>query len=247
MPRTASSRAREPSRLIRAPFSKSSSASPETTAARWNMTSGRASTSAVNAAASLISAAMLSTAPPKFSGFGGALTSTSVSLSTGRPLSAPSRASCAVSFRPIMPPAPVIRMCIFSPRLRYFRGATKWRARNDELHRHTAVDEMRLTGNVASFVASEKQRKGGDFLRGAEPPHRLAIDESLPYFIERPAGFLRCGGDAVFQRRRFDRAGTNGVAADALLDEIGCDRLRQPDHRRLGGAVGIAVRNAADR
>ena len=47
-----------------------------------------------------------------FSGFAGALTSTSVSLSIGPPLSAPSLTSRAVSLRPIMPAAPIIRMCI---------------------------------------------------------------------------------------------------------------------------------------
>ena len=41
--------------------------------------------------------------------------------------------------------------------------------------------------------------------------------------------------------------GTDCIAADALLDEIGGDRLGEPDHRGLGRAVDITVGHAADR
>ena len=41
--------------------------------------------------------------------------------------------------------------------------------------------------------------------------------------------------------------GADGVAADALADEVGRDRLGEADHRRLARPVDIAVRDAADR
>ena len=41
--------------------------------------------------------------------------------------------------------------------------------------------------------------------------------------------------------------GADGVAADALADEIRGDRLGEADHGRLARAVDIAVRDAADR
>src|SRR5208282_660655 len=98
---------------------------------------------------------------------------------------------------------------------------------------------MRMAGNVARFVAGEKERHPGYFLGRAEPAHWLARDEILPHGIERTSGLLRHRRDAFAERRRLDRARTNGVAADALLDEIGGDRLGEPDHRGLGGAVDI--------
>jgi hypothetical protein len=45
------------------------------------------------------------------------------------------------------------------------------------------------------------------------------------------------GVDAVLQRRRVDGAGADGIAADALADEVGRHALGQADHRGLGGAV----------
>ena len=64
--------------------------------------------------------------------------------------------------------------------------------------------------------------------------------------IDLPCAFA-CVGDALVERRRLDRARADRVAADALLDEIGGDRLGQPDDRRLRGAVDVAVGNAAHR
>src|SRR6185437_10130503 len=76
------------------------------------MTSGRALTSAGAAAASPISAAAVTRLPAKLCGLSGASTSTRVSVSIGRPLSAPASTSRAVSLRPIIPAAPVMRMCM---------------------------------------------------------------------------------------------------------------------------------------
>src|ERR1700731_4506085 len=195
--------AREPSRLTWTPFAKSSSASPDTTAARWKITSGRPATAALAAAASAMSAALLSTLPVKPCGFCGALTSISVSLSIGLPLSAPAATSRATSLRPIIPAAPVMRMCMG------YRPAVT-------LKRHPAVDEMGLAGNVARLVAGKKEGQQSDLFGRAEPAHRLAVDEGLPHHVRWLPRLLRQCRDALVERRRFDRAGADGVAADAL-------------------------------
>ncbi len=76
------------------------------------MTSGRPAMAARTAAGSAMSAAAVSTLPENFSGLCGAPMSISVSLSIGLPLSAPSLTSRVMSLRPIIPAAPVIRMCM---------------------------------------------------------------------------------------------------------------------------------------
>src|SRR5262245_18731654 len=98
---------------------------------------------------------------------------------------------------------------------------------------------MMLAGGVARFVRRQIECKHRDFLRGAEPAHRLAIDEVLPYGVDRLAGFLRSRVDALVERRRFDRAGTNRIRANALSDEVGRDRLGKPDYGRLAGAIDV--------
>src|ERR1700730_6971446 len=162
--------AREPSRLTWTPFSKSSSASPDTTAARWKITSGRPAGAAPAAAASAISPALVATLPENPSGFCGALTSISVNLSIGLPLSAPPATSRATSLRPIIPAAPVMRMCMG------YRPAVT-------LKRHPAVDEMGLAGNVARLVAGKKEGQQSELLGRPQPPHGLAVDEGLPHHV----------------------------------------------------------------
>src|ERR1700693_5573752 len=162
--------AREPSILPWTPFPKSSSASPDTTAARWKIASGRPATAARAAAASAISAALVTTLPENPSGFCGALTSISVTWSIGLLLSPPAATRRVVNLRPIIPAAPVMRMC-----MGYRPPAC--------LQRHPAVDEMGLAGNVGRLVAGKKEGEQSDFLGRAEPAHRLAVDEGLPHHV----------------------------------------------------------------
>ncbi len=65
----------------------------------------------------------------------------------GLPFSSPSLTRRAVSLRPIIPAAPVIRMCM------------SVRSDGVGLKRHPAVDEMCLAGNVACLVADEEEGK----------------------------------------------------------------------------------------
>src|SRR6185503_6850921 len=108
-------------------------------------------------------------------------------------------------------------------------------------NRHAAVDQMRLPGDVARFIGGQEHRQRRHFGGGAEPAHRLAADEILAHLLERLAGLLGHRLHALFERRRHDGARADGVAADAAADEIDRHRLGQPDHRRLGGAVDVAV------
>src|SRR5262245_33331275 len=75
------------------------------------MACGRCATALAAAPGAARSAATLSAVPLKPAGFAGNTTSSSVSLAIGCPLSVPSLARRSVSLRPIMPAAPVMRIC----------------------------------------------------------------------------------------------------------------------------------------
>src|SRR5579863_3034050 len=102
------------------------------------------------------------------------------------------------------------------------------------LKRPTAVDNMRNAGGECAFIAGEIKREQGDFLRGAEPAHRLARNEHF-----EPTG--ASGGGAIEHRWRLDGAGAYAVTTYALGDEIGGDRAGQRGDRGLGRAIDIAV------
>ena len=85
----------------------------------------------------------------------------------------------------------------------------------------------------------------GDFHRRAEPAHGLAVLEILAHLGLGAAGLRRERRDAAIERWRIDCARADGVGAHAATDEIGGDRLGQPDHRGLGCAVGMPVGETA--
>jgi hypothetical protein len=78
-----------------------------------------------------------------------------------RPLTTPSLCTRAVSLRPITPSRRFPSQC------------------------HAAIDQMGLSGDVARFIGHQDHRQRRDLLRGAEPPHRLTVDEVLPHHIDR--------------------------------------------------------------
>ena len=49
---------------------------------------------------------------------------------------------------------------------------------------HAAVDEMRLSGDIARFVGAEKNRQRSHFLRGSKAPDRLAGDKCLAHGLK---------------------------------------------------------------
>src|SRR5258708_1921714 len=110
------------------------------------------------------------------------------------------------------------------------------------LETETAVDDMQSPGSEARLVAREIDDEMRDLLGGAQPSHRLAVDEGLAHGL---GAALRL--DAVVERGRLNGAGRDRVAAYALLDVVGGDRLGQPDDGRLGRAVDEAVGDAAHR
>src|ERR1700722_3754807 len=115
------------------------------------------------------------------------------------------------------------------------------------LHCKSAVDNEGLAGGEGALVGGEVDGDRGDLLWLAEPAHRLAVDEGLAHAIDRLAARLAQRVDAPVERWALDRAGADGVAAYALGDVIGRNRLGQADHRRLRGAVDVAVGDAAPR
>src|SRR6185437_14497552 len=82
----------------------------------------------------------------------------------------------------------------------------------------------------------------GDLLGGAEPAHRLAVDEGLAHRVGTALSL-----DAIVERRRLDGARGDRIAAYALLDEVGGDRFGEADDGSLGSAVDEAVGDAAHR
>src|SRR5205807_9361978 len=75
-------------------------------------------------------------------------------------------------------------------------------APSDEmLEREAAVGEMDLSRREAALVGGEIDGQGGDFLRLAEPTHRLPVDEGLPHRLDTLAGLRRQRRDAPLQRR----------------------------------------------
>src|SRR5471030_2237831 len=86
--------------------------------------------------------------------------------------------------------------------------------------REAAVDQVDRAGGEFRFVGGEIYREQRDFLRRAEAPHRLAVDEGLADLGLRLSGILRERRDALVERRRLHRAGTDRIGADALFDEV---------------------------
>ena len=73
------------------------------------------------------------------------------------------------------------------------------------------------------------------------------LNVRAPFWVTRvflPAMLAAGGGDALIERGRLHRARADRVAADALLDVVGGDRLGHADHGRLGRAVDEAVGHA---
>ena len=104
---------------------------------------------------------------------------------------------------------------------------------------------MRLSADVAGLVGSEKDGERRNLLGPPEATHGLALDKSPLHLGYGFAGRLRPFADSAFERRRFDGAGTNRVCPDAAPNEVGSNRLGQPDDGGLGCSVGIAIVNAA--
>src|SRR5205823_415917 len=98
-------------------------------------------------------------------GSGGGTMSCNESFEIALPPSFCSRRSRSTSFRPIMPAAPMTRICMhFS----FFPS-----------DREAAIDQVDRAGGEFGFVGSEINREQRDLLRRAETAHRLAIDEGL--------------------------------------------------------------------
>src|SRR5262249_49366284 len=80
--------------------------------------------------------------------------------------------------------------------------------------RHATVHYVDGAGGIGALVGGEVERQGGDLLGRAQPAHRLAGDEGGAGLL-----IIALGLHAAFERRRLDRAGTDGAAADAAADE----------------------------
>ena len=73
-----------------------------------------------------------------------------------------------------------------------------------------------MPADEGGVIGDEIDRKHRNLLGGADSSHRLAIDEVLQRRFRRLARALGMGGDAVAERWRLDRAGTDGVYPNPL-------------------------------
>src|SRR5215813_4305744 len=93
------------------------------------------------------------------------------------------------------------------------------------LERETAVDDVDRTGGKRRLVRCQIDRQRGDFFGRAEPTKRLAPDKSRARRLGASGRQNALHRNALVERRRLDGARTDRVAANALLDEVGGNRL----------------------
>src|SRR4051812_46225899 len=89
------------------------------------------------------------------------------------------------------------------------------------------IDDVSDAGRERTLVDGEIERERSDFVRCAEPPHRLPRDEHVP-------AAWACRGGALQHRRRLDRAGADAIATDALRYEVDGNRAGEGGNRGLG-------------
>src|SRR5213075_1157995 len=71
------------------------------------------------------------------------------------------------------------------------------------LQRPAAIDQVGVAADEGGFVGCQIGGQHGDLLGGADPPHRLAINEVFFRGLQRKTGALGVRRDAVAKRRRF--------------------------------------------
>src|ERR1700674_3271595 len=189
------------------------------------MTSGASATSAAASPGTERSPARVATAKRTPAGLLGSTMSCSVSCATAFSPIRPSRTSRSMSFRPIMPAAPVIRTCIGIPRLK----------------REPAVHHVDRAGGVGRFIGGEIDHQRRDLRGRAEAADGLAVDEVLANLLPPLAGLLHGCRKAFVERRRLDCAGAHGVDADAFLDVVGLERLGESDPLAFDSRMAVAV------
>ena len=95
----------------------------------------------------------------------------------------------------------------------------------------SAVTAMTYQLHRGSFVVTCRQ--GGR----ADPWAAVCLERVQRLVI------VACGTKAFIQRGRLDRTWTDCIASDAPSNEVGGNRLREPDHRCVRRAVGEPVRH----
>src|SRR5580658_358624 len=105
-----------------------------------------------------------------------------------------------------------------------------------------SIDDVNLTGSECRFIRCQVQGQRRYFLRLTKPPHGLPLHEAAPGSIRIAAESCH----ALIQRWCLDGSRTNRVTPDTARNEIGGNRFREPNHRRLGCAIYKALRHALD-
>src|SRR5215469_7999423 len=85
---------------------------------------------------------------------------------------------------------------------------------------NAAIDDDRLTGEVACLGRAEISTEIADFVRLSHSPHRNRFGESLELLIECCAQVLRSGGKYLGEAISHDRTRRNIVDGDTVRCEI---------------------------
>src|SRR2546430_5360064 len=96
-----------------------------------------------------------------------------------------------------------------------------------------AVDPEHGAGDPCRLVRSQEHRRVRDIVRLSHASERIPLDETLEDHGVAVDSFLPDG--------RPDRAGRDGVAADAETAIADGDALREVDHSSLGRAVSLVA------
>src|SRR5262249_37863842 len=137
------------------------------------------------------------------------------------------------------------------PAARRARPPDRWRrrdaapppptaARRPRSQREAAIGEECRAGGIARLIGGQIDGDGRHFFDRAEPAHGLAFDEHATRLV-LPAHLSPQRLDALVERRRLDGTGADGVAADALADEVDRHGLGEAHHGGFGGPVDVAV------
>src|SRR5439155_16589349 len=105
--------------------------------------------------------------------------------------------------------------------------------------REAAVDEQLGAGDVARVVGGEEHHRFRDLVRRADPAEGNGARDGLAALLADIGGRQQ-----VAQAGRIDRAGADGVHADAAGLQVRRPRARERAHRGFGGGIDAVRRQA---
>src|SRR5258706_9807770 len=113
-------------------------------------------------------------------------------------------------------------------------GALAVRSLARLFRRRATVDHQGGPGDEGRLIGGKIQRGGGDLVWLAHAPDRLARVKRLAHSIFLPR---KVALQVPLDEGRLHRAWAEGVAADALIDEVDRDAPCHAQHRAFAGGI----------